>query len=589
MSDSWATSGLDLHLDLTGPRVRAALENALREAVRTGRLAADTRLPSSRTLAADLGIARNTVAEAYGQLVGEGWLVAAHGSGTRVAGQVSAAWPAPSGAAAEGSRFRYDLRAGSPDLSSFPRTEWLAAARRALLGAPAEAFGYTDPRGRPELRAALAGYLARARGVRIVPERIVICSGFTQSLGLLCQVLRARGATTLAAEAYGLAGNRSTAAAAGLRLQTLPVDDQGARIQELTRADAVLLTPAHQFPLGPALAAARRIQLIHWARDTGGLIIEDDYDGEFRYDRQPIGALQSLAPDQVVYAGTASKTLAPGLRLGWLAVPAHLIDDIAAAKAAADRHSSTLDQLALAEFISRGGYDRQIRRRRLAYRRRRDRLLAELHRHAPRLQVRGIAAGMHALLQLPEGRTEDETVNRAAHRGLALEGLGAYRLTQQPQQPALVLGYATPPDHAFTGAIARLCAALSDLRLPAAEVQALESVLICPVARRIESASWTPSCWRPSASTLTSFTSTTARTVSHRSRCARPPPRGATGPNAIRTGSTESTSAGWWRRPGNAQPDSSASTRPGRPGCATYPRGCPPCSARWSCDPATSW
>ena len=464
MSDSRATSGLDLHLDLTGPRVRAALENALREAVRTGRLAAGARLPSSRTLAADLGIARNTVAEAYGQLASEGWLVAAQGSGTRVAGQVAAARSAASSAAAEVSRFRYDLRAGSPDLSSFPRTEWLAAARRALLGAPAEAFGYTDPRGRPELRAALAGYLARARGVRVVPERIVICSGFTQSLGLLCQVLRARGATTLAAEAYGLASNRSTATAAGLRLQTLPVDDHGARIQELARADAVLLTPAHQFPLGPALASSRRTQVIQWTLDTAGLIIEDDYDGEFRYDRQPIGALQSLAPEQVVYAGTASKTLAPGLRLGWLAVPAHLIGDVAEAKAAADRHSSTLDQLTLAEFISRGGYDRHIRRRRLIYRRRRDRLLAELHRHAPQLQVLGIAAGMHALLQLPEGHTEDETVTRAAQRGLAIEGLGAYRLTQQPYQPALVLGYATPPDHAFTGAIARLCAVLIDPR-----------------------------------------------------------------------------------------------------------------------------
>jgi GntR family transcriptional regulator/MocR family aminotransferase len=165
-----------------------------------------------------------------------------------------------------------------------------------------------------------------------------------------------------------------------------------------------------------------------------------------------------------VYAGTASKTLAPGLRLGWLAVPAHLIGDVAEAKAAADRHSSTLDQLTLAEFISRGGYDRHIRRRRLTYRRRRDRLLAELHRHAPQLQVRGIAAGMHALLQLPEGHTEDETVIRAAQRGLAIEGLGAYRLTQQPYQPALVLGYATPPDHAFTGAIARLCAVLIDPR-----------------------------------------------------------------------------------------------------------------------------
>ena len=463
MSDSWATSAVDLHLDLTGPRVRAALEDALREAVRTGRLHPGVRLPSSRALARDLQIARNTVAEAYGQLVGEGWLIAAQGSGTRVASQLPAPQPLASPAAAQVSRFRYDLRAGSPDLASFPRSQWLAAARRALTVAPTEAFGYTDPRGRPELRAALADYLARARGVRVAPERIVICSGFTQALVLLCQVLRARGATSLATEDYGLTGNRDTAAAAGLRLRTLPVDAGGAVIEQITAGDAVLLTPAHQFPLGPALAPSRRTQVIQWAADSGGLVIEDDYDGEFRYDRQLIGALQSLAPEQIVYAGTASKTLAPGLRLGWLVVPAHLLDDVVAAKTAADRHTSVLDQLTLAELITSGGYDRHIRRRRLVYRRRRDRFVAELHRHAPQLHILGVAAGLHALLQLPETDTENETVTRAAQRGLAVEGLDAYRLTQRrPHPPALVIGYATPPDHAFTAALARLCAVLTD-------------------------------------------------------------------------------------------------------------------------------
>jgi GntR family transcriptional regulator/MocR family aminotransferase len=462
VSGSWANSGIDLHLELTGPRVRAGLENALREAVRTGRLAPGLRLPSSRALARDLQVARNTVAQAYGQLVDEGWLVAQQGSGTRVAAQVSQAHPIASAARMEVSRFRYDLRAGSPDLSSFPRPQWLAAARRALVGAPVEAFGYTDPRGRPELRTALAGYLARARGVRVVPERIVICAGFTQGLGLLCQVLRARGAVAVATEAYGLIGNRETVTAAGLHLQTLPVDDRGARVEVLTGADAVLLTPAHQFPLGQALAPGRRTQVVRWAVDTTGLIIEDDYDGEFRYDRQPVGALQSLAPEQVAYAGTASKTLAPGLRLGWLVVPAHLVDDVVAAKAAADRSCSTLDQLTLAELISSGGYDRHIRRRRLTYRRRRDLLVAELRRRVPRVRVLGIAAGLQALLPLPEGRTEDDATARAARRGLAVEGLAAYSLTEQHDRPALVVGYSTPPDHAFTGAVARLCAVLAD-------------------------------------------------------------------------------------------------------------------------------
>ena len=470
MSDTWATSGIDLHLELPGRRVRGGLEAALRDAVRTGRLRPATRLPSSRALASDLGIARNTVAEAYGQLVAEGWLTARRGSGTQVADRAAEAGAAPrpaaaaaAAAAARADRLRYDLRSGSPDLSAFPRQEWLAAARRSLAAAPSEALGYGDPRGRPELRRALAGYLSRARGVRADPERIVICSGFTHGLGLLCQALRARGAAVLATEAYSLQVHRDVAAGRGLRLTPLPVDAEGAVVSELGGADAVLLTPAHQFPLGVALAARRRTMVVEWARRTGGLVIEDDYDGEFRYDRQPVGAVQALAPEHVVYAGTASKSLAPGLRLGWLVVPAQLADQMAAVMTLTGGHPAALDQLTLAEFIEAGRYDRQLRRSRLAYRRRRDRLVAALRRHAPDVRVTGIAAGLHALLTLPAGHREEEVISRAARRGLALEGLGSYRAQRRPARgPSLVVGYGTPPEHAFTGAVARLCAVLSE-------------------------------------------------------------------------------------------------------------------------------
>lgn len=463
MADTWAISGVDLHLDLEGTRVRAALEAGLREAVRSGRLHSGTRLPSSRSLAQDLGIARNTVAEAYSQLVAEGWLTALQGSGTRVADRVAATdSPIRRGDIAP-SPMRYDLRPGSPDLSAFPRAAWLAASRRALNRAPYEALGYSDPRGRPELRRALAGYLARARGVDVTPERIVICSGFTQGFGLLCQALRVRGASTLAFEQFVQPGIRDIASAHQLSPQMLPVDAQGADVGELDDADAVLLTPAHQFPLGVPLAAGRRAHVVDWAHQHKGLVIEDDYDGEFRYDRQPLGAVQALAPERVVYAGTASKTLAPGLRLAWFVVPAHLLDEVVDAKTLADRQTSTPDQLTLAEFIDSGSYDRHIRRSRLAYRRRRDRLLATLHRRSPQVRVTGIAAGLHALVELPPGHREDDVIASGAEHGLALEGLHIYGETSGSHACALVVGYATPPQHAYTTAIARLAATLNEV------------------------------------------------------------------------------------------------------------------------------
>jgi GntR family transcriptional regulator/MocR family aminotransferase len=464
VEEIWAISGVDLHLELAGYRVRTGLEAALREAVQAGRLGPGTRLPSSRALAADLGIARNTVADAYAQLIAEGWLTARQGSGTRVADAAALApGPAADAGSAAGPRpGQYDLRPGSPDLSAFPRARWLAAARKALSAAPSRVLGYGDPRGLPELRAVLAGYLARARGVRASPDRIVVCTGFTQGLALLSQALPGVGVTRVAVEEYGQPGPVATLAASGLVPVMLRVDDGGAVLDPAPGAEAMLLTPAHQFPLGSVLSPPRRADAARWAAATGGLIIEDDYDGEFRYDRQPVGALQALAPEHAVYAGTVSKTLAPGLRLGWLVLPARLVDAVTDAKARADGQTSSLEQLALAEFIASGAYDRHVRRARLSYRRRRDRLIAALARNAPGVRLTGIAAGLHAVVELPAGTPEDQVVARAAARGLAVEGLGGYALGGHSRGPALVIGYATPPDHDYTTALARLTTAIRE-------------------------------------------------------------------------------------------------------------------------------
>lgn len=447
--------------------MRAGLEGALRDAVRSGRLRAGIRLPSSRALAQDLALARNTVAEAYAQLVAEGWLDSRQGAGTWAADLRVQDPPQPARAAiGPASRLRYDLRPGVPDLSSFPRSPWLAAARKAMAAAPRDALGYGDVQGWPGLRAALAEYLGRARGVDASPDRVVVCSGFSQGLQLVCEVLRSRGARTLACEGYAHPRYRGIATAGGLRVTAVPVDARGAVIRALASEDAALLTPAHQYPTGVPLHPVRRRQAIDWAVGSGATIIEDDYDGEFRYDRHALGAIQALAPEHVVYAGTASKSLAPGLRLGWLVLPRGLVDGVVAAKESTGRLSSSLDQLTLAEFITSGGYDRHVRRVRLGYRRRRDRLVVGLHGQAPHVRVTGIAAGLHALVELPAGESEADVVARGAEHGLALEGLGRPIAGRQWPRPALVVGYAAPPEHGFTTALARLNAVLSARPLP---------------------------------------------------------------------------------------------------------------------------
>ncbi|GAA3367090.1 PLP-dependent aminotransferase family protein [Streptomyces antimycoticus] len=467
--DSGTEPGADLHVELRGPRLREGLTQALREAVRTGRLSPGTRLPPSRSLAADLGVSRNTVTHAYAELVAEGWLTAQQGSATRVADRTAVpAESSPPRTKAARRRATYGMEPGSPDLAHFPRAQWLTAYRRALNAAPDEAFGYGDALGQETLRTALADYLARARGVYAHPQRIVICSGFHHGLALMARILKARGARAVAVEAYGLDLYRNLLTDAGLGTPPLGVDAFGARTDDLSavrEAAAVLLTPAHQYPTGVALRADRRVTAVDWARETGGLILEDDYDGEFRYDRQPVGALQGLDADRVVYFGSVSKSLAPGLRLGWMVLPEELVPEIVAAKGHGDYMSSFLEQRTLAEFITSGAYDRHVRAMRQHYRRRREQLVSALERRAPAVRVTGMAAGLQALVELPRG-TERSVVRSAARKGLAVSGISQFLHQEEghdcqvPVLDGLVVNYAAPSDSAWTGALDTLCAVM---------------------------------------------------------------------------------------------------------------------------------
>lgn len=461
MSEFWAASGITPDLIRAGRGVRRKLAEAVREAVRTGHLAPGTRLPSSRQLATDLGLARNTVADAYADLVAEGWLTARRGSGTLVADRMITRPILARSAADPSGDFCHDLIPGSPDLAAFPRAAWLRATRRALAAAPDDALGYGDPRGRPELRAALADHLARARGVHVSPEHILICAGVSHGLQILSGVLAGRGARNVAVESYGLDRYWGLLAAAGLNTLPLPLDTHGTDPVPPVGTDAVLLTPAHQFPVGTALQRDRRTAVVEWARRTGGLVLEDDYDGEFRFDRQSVGALQGLDPDCVVYLGTASQTLAPGLRLAWMALPPTLAEEAVAAKGQIDS-CEVVSQLTMAEFITSGAYDHHVRAARRRYRDRRDALVTALHQHAPKVRVIGTAAGLHTVLGLPPG-TEQRVLQSAARQGLKVAGLSRYRHDRSlsAMADALVVGYGVPSDAAWPQALSALVRILS--------------------------------------------------------------------------------------------------------------------------------
>ncbi|GLF95683.1 MocR-like pyridoxine biosynthesis transcription factor PdxR [Streptomyces yaizuensis] len=425
-----------------------ALQSALRDAVRSGRLAAGTRLPSSRELAVDLGVSRGLVTEAYEQLTAEGYLRSERGAGTWVgdaarAGAGTARDLAPRGA---GPGARVDFRPGTPDLSLFPRAAWAAAQRSVLARLPHRALGYPDPRGLPELRTALAALLTRRRGVVADPERLVVCSGVAQAMTLLAFVLAGRGQSVLGVEDPGSPGHGPLFRAAGLDMVPLPLDGEGLAMGPLRRSGVrtVSTSPAHQFPTGIAYSARRRGELLEWARSVDGLVVEDDYDGEFRYDRAPVGALQGLDPERVAYTGSVSKSLAPGLRLGWLLVPGGLMEEVVERKRTLDMGNPALDQALLADFIGGGGYDRHLRRCQRAYRERRDTLVGALAAEFPGARVSGIAAGLHVIVGLPERYGPQERFAAGAARaGVTVGWLSAHALVPVREPGVrLVLGYA---------------------------------------------------------------------------------------------------------------------------------------------------
>lgn len=448
----------------------------MRSAVRDGRVAPGSRLPSTRALAAELGLSRGTVSAAYDQLIAEGYLTSRPGSGTAVADvpPLAPGNPQPLVTAAAP---RHDLRPGLPDVAAFPTRAWLRSTRRVLTTAPAAVYGRCDPHGRVELRTALAGYLGRARGVRATPDRIVITSGFYQAIGLLARVLRDRGTAAVAMEDPGHNLYREVVRHAGLTVLPLPVDHFGARVHGLTgrastatraQVGAVMVTPAHQYPTGAVLHPHRRHALRDWAQAHGGLIIEDDYDGEFRYDRQPVGALQGIAPDHVAYLGSASKTLGPALRLGWMVLPSRLVGPVAEAKRDADLHTEALGQLVLADLIDTHGFDRHIRASRLRYRHRRDLLLARLgpgpDQPLPGLGVHGVAAGLHALIMLPtSGPAEHDALSACERRGIGLRGLSELWHARGDHPPGILVGYAAPTERAYPAALDALTDLLTTL------------------------------------------------------------------------------------------------------------------------------
>jgi GntR family transcriptional regulator/MocR family aminotransferase len=441
--------------------LRAQLEDQFRQAIRSGRLCAGERVPSSRALAKALGLSRGLVQECYAQLQAEGYLITHGGSATRVAAAAAARIdePAQPVSPQRPARLVADFRSGVPDLASVPREQWAWAVQEACRSAANAELDYGDPAGHPRLREVLAGYLRRVRAADTSPGQLITCSGMAQGLGLVLGVLAGHGLRRIGFEdPGGIAHITAAAEAAGIKAVPVRVDDRGLDVAALdaSGAGAVLVTPAHQWPTGVVLAPERRLALADWAARRNAWIIEDDYDAEFRYDRDPVGAIQGLAPGRVIALGTVSKSLAPALRLGWIASPPSFTRALAEAKRITDRGSPALDQLALAILIQTGRYDRHLRRMRAEYAARRDILASTLAKHAPGVRLTGLAAGFHAVAHLPAGTSEADVIRAARQRSVGLYGMSAHRFDHAPDPPQLVLGFGNTSQQAIRDGLALL-------------------------------------------------------------------------------------------------------------------------------------
>jgi GntR family transcriptional regulator/MocR family aminotransferase len=452
-----------------GRGVRERLEQGLRSAIQSGRLRPDTLLPATRVLAAELGVSRSVVVEAYGNLAADGYLDASRGSGTRVRSDV-ALEPSPSeagrGTVLESPRAAFPLAGpltrlvgGLPDPSLFPRTEWIRQYRAALTELPDHSLTYPPIKGSEALRDQLASYLGRVRGVVTTPEQLLICTGYTQGVTLVCRALRRSGVRRIAVEDPCFGVHRRAIALTGLEPVPIPVDDGGLDVAALAPHDdlsAVFLAPAHSYPSGATLAGARRRALVSWARERGALVIEDDYDAEFRYDRVPIGALQGLAPERVVFIGGASKTFTPALRLAWMALPPHLVGRVEREKRYDDMGSPLLEQLAFARFLGSGAFAR--------YRGRRDATIAALADLVPEARWQGASAGLHLHVLLPADTDERALVREGLERGLLIEDGAWHWADPQTAPPSIVLGYGTLAEPAIRRGIGLLAEALETVR-----------------------------------------------------------------------------------------------------------------------------
>jgi GntR family transcriptional regulator / MocR family aminotransferase len=444
----------------------AQIEDQLRRAIRDGSLKTGARVPSTRDLARQLDVSRRVVVDAYSQLAAEGYLVLRQGARPKVSEAAVPREHSSSESAVARSAPRFDLRPRAPDVSRFPRAAWLRSLRQAVAEIADPDLLYGDPRGVEALRSALAEYLGRVRGVVADPARVVVTSGYSQGQGIVCRVLTARGAKRIAFEDPSHPEQRRIATAAGLEVVPVAVDEGGVRIEALERADvdAVVLTPAHQHPTGAVLAGDRRPRLIEWLRERDAIAIEDDYDAEYRYDRAAVGALQGLEPDRIVYAGSVSKTLAPALRLGWLVVPEHLVDSVTDEKDLADCGTARIEQQAFASFLARGELDRHLRRMRTEYRRRRDVLVEALGKALPEATIHGIAAGLHATVELPDDYDERAILEEARARRIDLTTMRAFWIEPGIRAPTLLVGYGQVPGPAINTAVRELAQAVRAAR-----------------------------------------------------------------------------------------------------------------------------